>query len=64
MSIMHMVEPAPSIGGDTMWANQYLAFEELSEPLKRDGRTGCTALHDATPHGQTEQMKSIHPVGA
>ncbi|MDH3707553.1 MAG: TauD/TfdA family dioxygenase [Acidimicrobiia bacterium] len=59
MSIMHMVE-CPDIGGDTMWANQYLAFEELSEPL-RDLVSGLTALHDATPHGKPE-MKAIHPV--
>jgi alpha-ketoglutarate-dependent taurine dioxygenase len=59
MSIMHMVE-CPEVGGDTMWANQYLAFEELSEPL-RDLVEGLTALHDATPHGKPE-MRTIHPV--
>lgn len=59
MSIMHMVE-CPEVGGDTMWANQYLAFEELSDPL-REMVSGLTALHDATPHGKPE-MKSIHPV--
>ncbi len=59
MSIMHMVE-CPEVGGDTMWANQYLAYEELSDPL-RDLVAGLTALHDATPHGKPE-MKTIHPV--
>lgn len=59
MSIMHMVE-CPEIGGDTMWANQYLAYEELSEPIK-DLIRGLTALHDATPHGRPDMM-TIHPV--
>ncbi len=59
MSIMHMVQ-CPDLGGDTMWANQYLAYEELSDPMK-DLLTGLTALHDATPHGKPE-MKTIHPV--
>lgn len=59
MSIMHMVE-CPEVGGDTMWANQYLAYEDLSDPLK-DLVDGLTAMHDATPHGKPE-MKTIHPV--
>jgi taurine dioxygenase len=59
MSIMHMVA-CPEVGGDTMWANQYLAYDELSAPL-RDLLDGCTALHDATPHGKPE-MKARHPV--
>lgn len=59
MSIMHMVA-CPDVGGDTMWANQFLAYEELSDPM-RDLLGGLTALHDATPHGKPE-MKAIHPV--
>ncbi len=59
MSIMHMVQ-CPDVGGDTLWANQYLAYEELSPPL-RDLVDGLTALHDATPHGKPE-MKARHPV--
>ncbi len=59
MSIMHMVT-CPEVGGDTMWANQYLAYAELSEPM-RDLLSGLTALHDAAPHGRPE-MRSIHPV--
>ncbi|MGI9604117.1 MAG: TauD/TfdA dioxygenase family protein [Acidimicrobiales bacterium] len=59
MSIMHMVA-CPGLGGDTMWANQYLAYEDLSDPMK-DMLVGLTALHDATPHGKPE-MKTIHPV--
>jgi len=46
MSIMHMVT-CPDLGGDTMWSNQYLAFEELSPPM-RDLLVGLTAIHDAS----------------
>ena len=59
MSIMHMVA-CPEVGGDTMWANQYLAYEQLSAPL-RDLVDGLHAVHDATPHGKPE-MSSMHPV--
>ncbi|MDA0703700.1 MAG: TauD/TfdA family dioxygenase [Proteobacteria bacterium] len=33
-SILHAVE-VPPFGGDTMWANQYLAYEALSDGMKR-----------------------------
>ena len=59
MSIMHMTVCPPS-GGDTMWANQYVAFEKLSPPLK-EMLSGLTALHDADPHDKAH-MKAIHPV--
>jgi len=59
MSIMRMVR-CPAIGGDTMWANQHLAFEELSPPMQ-DLLLGLTALHDAEPHGKPEVM-AVHPV--
>jgi taurine dioxygenase len=59
MSIMLMVE-CPEVGGDTMWANQHLAFEQLSPPLQ-EMVTGLTALHDAEPHGKPE-VKAVHPV--
>lgn len=38
---MHVV---PEIGGDTLFANMYAAYESLSEPLKRM-LTGLTATH-------------------
>jgi len=50
----------PEVGGDTLWANMYKAYDELSEPLK-DLCEGLTALHDASPHG-TPERKAIHPV--
>ncbi len=59
MSIMHMVA-CPELGGDTMWANQYLAYEGLSAPL-RSLVDGLTALHDGAPHGRRD-LASIHPV--
>ena len=45
MAILNMVK-CPAVGGDTMWANMYKAYEELSAPL-RDLCRGLTALHDA-----------------
>lgn len=59
IAILHMVK-CPQVGGDTMWANAYKAYEELSPPL-RELCEGLTALHDAHPHGKPEQM-AIHPV--
>ncbi len=59
LAILHM-KKCPPIGGDTLWANMYKAFEELSPPL-RDLCEGLTALHDAGPHGKPEQ-RAIHPV--
>ncbi|MGB7184708.1 MAG: TauD/TfdA family dioxygenase [Burkholderiaceae bacterium] len=59
MSILNMVQ-SPEVGGDTMWASAYAAYEGLSAPL-RDLCDGLTALHDAAPHGRPEQTW-IHPV--
>jgi taurine dioxygenase len=35
----------PEVGGDTMWANMYLAYEALSEPMK-NFLSGLRAIHD------------------
>jgi taurine dioxygenase len=59
MAILNMLE-CPSVGGDTLWANMYKAYEELSPPLQ-ELCEGLTALHDAQPHGRPDQM-AIHPV--
>ena len=59
MAILHMVK-CPPFGGDTMWANMYKAYEELSEPMKAFCEQ-LTALHDAQPHGNPERT-AIHPV--
>src|SRR5215471_20463450 len=34
-SILYLTEVPPDGGGDTMFANMYLAYEMLSEPIKR-----------------------------
>ncbi len=59
MSILNMIE-CPEVGGDTLWASAYAAYEALSAPLK-DLCDGLTALHDAAPHGKPE-VNAIHPV--
>lgn len=43
-TILQMHE-VPPVGGDTLFANMYAAFESLSAPMKRF-LTGLTALHD------------------
>ena len=59
LSILNMIE-CPVVGGDTMWASTYAAYEALSPPLQ-ELCDGLTALHDASPHGSPE-ITSIHPV--
>lgn len=54
------IRKVPPVGGDTLWASLYAAYEELSEPMKALC-DGLTALHDALPHNHPEQM-AIHPV--
>jgi len=49
----------PESGGDTMWANQYLAFEAMSDPMRGFLR-GLTAIHSAWPQGHPE-MKAERP---
>ena len=58
-AVLRMVE-CPSTGGDTIFTNQYLAFETLSAPL-RDLVEGLTAVHTAFGYGHPEQ-ESTHPV--
>ncbi len=43
-SILHL-ETLPEVGGDTMFANMYAAYEALSEPMRRF-LAGLTAVHD------------------
>jgi taurine dioxygenase len=59
LAILHM-KKCPPFGGDTMWANMYKAYEELSPPLQ-EFCEGLTALHDAHAHGKPETM-AVHPV--
>lgn len=54
-SILHALE-VPPYGGDTLWANQHMAYETLSEGLK-ETLSGLTAIHSAKgeygPKGQS-----------
>jgi taurine dioxygenase len=59
LAILQM-KKCPDVGGDTLWANMYKAYDELSAPMK-DLCEGLSALHDASPHG-TPERKAIHPV--
>jgi taurine dioxygenase len=59
-SILQIVR-CPPRGGDTMWSNQYLAYQAVSEPL-RDLLDGLTALHlFAHPDGSF-RSEAEHPV--
>jgi taurine dioxygenase len=44
-SILYLTEVPPDGGGDTMFANMYLAYETLSEPIRKM-LEGLTAIHD------------------
>lgn len=50
----------PPVGGDTMWSNQYLAFESMSEAMQSLLR-GLTAIHTAWPQGHPE-LKAERPL--
>ncbi len=58
-SILQMVQNPPR-GGDTLFTNQYLAYERLSAPM-RELLDGLSAVHHAAPFGHPEQQ-AIHPV--
>jgi len=57
-SVLHNVI-CPPVGGDTVWTNQYLAYERLSAPL-RGLLDGLTAVHTAHPMGHPE-VQATHP---
>jgi len=44
-SILHLTEVPPDGGGDTMFANMHLAYETLSEPIRKL-LDGLSAIHD------------------
>jgi len=46
-TVLYCLETPPA-GGDTVWANQYMAFETLSSGL-RDTLLGLNAVHSAGP---------------
>ena len=57
-SILHLVT-TPTYGGDTMWSNQFLVYESLSEPVRRL-LDGLTAVHTAASHGKPD-VQAAHP---
>ncbi len=59
-SILQIVR-CPPWGGDTMWSNQYLAYETLSAPM-RDLLTGLTAQHVFAVPGGAFRSEAEHPV--
>ncbi|GAB3137448.1 taurine dioxygenase [Micromonospora sonneratiae] len=58
-SILQLVD-CPSTGGDTMWTNQYLVYEQLSAPM-RDLLDGLTAVH-VIRIGDEFSSRAEHPV--
>jgi taurine dioxygenase len=58
-SVLQMIVNPPR-GGDTIFTNQYLAYEMLSDPM-RELLDGLSAVHHAAPFGHPEQQ-AIHPV--
>jgi len=48
-SILYLTEVPPDGGGDTMFANMYLAYEMLSQPIRKL-IDGLTAVHDGEKH--------------
>ncbi|KAH9924095.1 hypothetical protein B0H21DRAFT_765049 [Amylocystis lapponica] len=55
----------PPLGGDTLWASSYEAYDRLS-PSFAKFLEGLTAVHDARPTGNPENigldLTAIHPV--
>src|SRR5262249_17579512 len=48
-SILYLTEVPPDGGGDTMFANMYVAYEMLSEPIRKL-IDELTAVHDGEKH--------------
>src|SRR5205809_1468663 len=48
-SILHLTEVPPDGGGDTLFANMYLAYDMLSEPIRKL-IDGLAAVHDGEKH--------------
>ncbi|RSN20579.1 taurine dioxygenase [Amycolatopsis sp. WAC 04169] len=59
-SVLQIVR-SPEVGGDTMWSNQYLAYEALSAPI-RELADGLTALHVFEHPNGSFRSEAEHPV--
>lgn len=60
VSILQLVT-CPPRGGDTMWINQYLVYENLSAPL-RELIDGLTAVHAVTVPATGYTSSAEHPL--
>ena len=60
-AILHALELPPT-GGDTYWANMYLAYEALPPALKKEIE-GRKAVHDATYNSAGMMRKGYKEVG-
>ncbi len=56
-----LARESPSHGGDTMWANQYLAYEALSDGLKKT-LEGLRAVHSSIRGYDADRMASLYSV--
>lgn len=77
MATMLLAQQTPPVGGDTLWANQYLAYETLSAGLQRAlahlcavnssanadvYRPGADHGHSYPNGGAARTFEAIHPV--
>ncbi|MBV9840100.1 MAG: TauD/TfdA family dioxygenase [Sphingomonadaceae bacterium] len=60
IAMFQLVE-TPRRGGDTLWSNQYAAFEALSHPIKELART-LTGVHVFKGLGDTSAKPIEHPI--
>jgi len=66
---MFVEDQIPTIGGDTLWASGYAAYEKLSPEFRRiiDGRTATfesahTYIDRNDPHAGPKHIERIHPI--
>ncbi len=52
-------EEIPDVGGDTLWANMYRAYETLSAPL-REMLSGLRAVHSFAKNFTPERFRALH----
>ena len=62
-------DQTPTIGGDTLWASGYAAYEKLSPEFRRiiDGRKATfqsahTYVDRENPHAGPKHIERIHPI--
>jgi taurine dioxygenase len=58
MGAVLYAEDIPELGGDTLWANMYLAYETLSEPLKQLV-SGLRAVHSFAKNFTPERFRAL-----